>query len=401
MIFNDTMFAKMHEATRLLQSQGPMAATAAIQRALHGAGLSGGMPHFDWGTPPMREPDAPLHDINPPPEQPSGDMPQGADILSRLRKLAGEKWAGKSAAQPVEDVVFDQAPGKFLAGSCSNSAGTRSYKLYVPSSYTGQEELPLIVMLHGCKQNPDDFAAGTRMNQVAEENHCLVVYPGQAQGANMSNCWNWFKEGEQQRDRGEPSIIADITRKILADYKVDRRRVYIAGLSAGGAMAAIMADSYPDLYAAVGIHSGLPAGAAHDLPSAFAAMRGAAPGRRKAATDPGKSMPVIVFHGDRDHTVNPANGKQALAQCAADNTTAPAGEAGSGIRVEKGQVPNGRRYTRSIQMDERGHPVAEHWVIHGAGHAWSGGSRQGSYTDPQGPNAAKEMVRFFILQRRV
>ncbi|QAU33701.1 PHB depolymerase family esterase [Janthinobacterium sp. 17J80-10] len=400
MRLNDTMFATMREATQLLQSQGPMAATAAIQRALQGAGLSGGMPHFDWNAPPMRAPGTPLHDINPAPEEKSGAVPQGADILSRLRNLAGGKWAGKSAAQPVEDVVFDRAPGQFLAGSCSNSAGTRSYKLYIPSGYTGQEEVPLIVMLHGCKQNPDDFAAGTRMNQVAEENNCLVVYPGQVQGANMSNCWNWFKAGEQQRDRGEPSIIADITRKILADYKVDGRRVYIAGLSAGGAMAAIMADSYPELYAAVGIHSGLPAGAAHDLPSAFAAMRGASPGRRKSAPASGKGMPVIVFHGDRDHTVNPSNGEQALAQCAADGTTAPVGTTEPGIKVEKGQVPNGRSFTRSIQVDDKGNPVAEHWVVHGAGHAWSGGSRQGSYTDPQGPNAAKEMVRFFTLQRR-
>ena len=399
MRLDDTMLAKMREATQLLQSQGPMAATAAIQRALQGAGLPGGMPHFDWGAAPMPEPDT-LHDINPAPEHKSDTMPQGADILSRLRNLAGGKWAGKFTAQPVEDVVFDQAPGQFLAGSCSNSAGTRNYKLYIPSGYTGQEALPLIVMLHGCKQNPDDFAAGTRMNQVAEENNCLVVYPGQTQGANMSHCWNWFKAGEQQRDRGEPSIIADITRKILADYKVAPDRVYIAGLSAGGAMAAILADSYPDLYAAVGIHSGLPAGAAHDLPSAFAAMRGVATGRRASGPGSGKNMPVIVFHGDRDHTVNPANGEQALAQCVADNTSPPAGATEPGVKMEKGQVPNGRSYTRTVRHDDSGKPIAEHWVIHGAGHAWSGGSSQGSYTDPKGPHAAKEMVRFFSLQRR-
>lgn len=404
---DDTMFAKMREATQILQSQGPMAATAAIQRALHGADLAGGMPHFDWAAPPMPPmPPMPqagtLHDINPAPESKTGAMPQGADILSRLRNLAGAKWAGKSAAQPVEDVIFEVPPGQFLTGSCSNSAGTRAYKLYVPSSYTGQEALPLIVMLHGCKQNPDDFAAGTRMNEVAEENQCLVVYPGQAQGANISNCWNWFKAGEQQRDRGEPSIIADITRKILADYKVDRRRVYVAGLSAGGAMAAIMAENYPELYAAAGIHSGLPAGAAHDLPSAFAAMRGMR-GTGGAVSSSGKSMPVIVFHGDRDQTVNPSNGEQALAQCVADqaeNLTPPAGIQASDLKVETGKVPNGRSYTKTVQYDDAGKAIAEHWLVHGAGHAWSGGSSQGSYTDPKGPHAAQEMVRFFRLHRQ-
>lgn len=405
MKLDDTMLAQMREATRLLQSQGPMAATAAIQRALHGAGMPGGMPHFDW-TPPSRPGAGTLHDINPASEAQPAGMPGGADILSRLRKLAAGKWQGNSMAQPVEDAIVDAAPGQFLAGSCSNSAGTRAYKLYIPSGYTGQEELPLIVMLHGCKQNPDDFAAGTRMNQVAEENNCLVVYPGQAQGANISNCWNWFKSGEQQRDRGEPSIIADITRKILADYKVDKRRVYVAGLSAGGAMAAIMADNYPDLYAAVGIHSGLPAGAAHDLPSAFAAMRSGKTGIRAGGTGLRKGMPVIVFHGDRDQTVNPCNGEQALAQCVADtpettgNAAPSSGAQASRLKVETGQVPHGRNYTRTVQYDDTGKAIAEHWIIHGAAHAWSGGSGHGSYTDPKGPPAAKEMLRFFSLHRQ-
>ena len=210
-------------------------------------------------------------------------------------------------------IALPKRKGTVLAASCTNHAGTRAYKVYVPSTYNGQA-LPLIVMLHGCKQNPDDFAAGTGMNAIAEQNDCFVVYPAQAHAANGSNCWNWFKAEDQQRDRGEPSIIADITRDVIREYHIDPSRVYVAGLSAGGAMAAIMGATYPELYAAIGIHSGLPVGAAHDLPSAFAAMKngGATKEPRNAREAP---IPVIVFHGDRDTTVHPRNGEQALAQC--------------------------------------------------------------------------------------
>jgi poly(hydroxyalkanoate) depolymerase family esterase len=281
---------------------------------------------------------------------------------------------------------------RFEDRTYANEAGSRPYKLYVPSGYTGQA-LPLVVMLHGCTQSPDDFAAGTRMNELAEEEMFLVAYPAQTQTANMSKCWNWFSAGDQQRDQGEPSLIAGITRQILRDFPVESGRVYIAGLSAGGAAAAVMGANYPDLYAAIGVHSGLACGAASDMPSAFAAMRqGGSVGAGGPHHHGGSkgAVPTIVFHGDRDTTVNPVNGDQVIAQAKAT--------ADLRTTVSRGAASGGIGYTRTVQADESGRPMLEQWVLHGAGHAWSGGSPAGSYTEPRGPDASREMMRFFLEQ---
>ena len=227
-----------------------------------------------------------------------------------------------------------------------------------------------------------------------------ILYPAQAQSANHSKCWNWFKAGDQNREQGEPSLIAGMTREVCASHSVDPRRVYVAGLSAGGAMAVTMGVRYPDLYAAVGIHSGLPHAVACDLPSALAAMQtgGASPlGRQAKGSSGTPPFPAIVFHGDRDTTVHPCNGDQVIAQCAGPAAAKPPQDgANSRVTVEQGKVPNGHAYTRTIHHQPDGRPIAEHWLIHGAGHAWSGGSSHGSYTDPKGPDAARQMLRFFL-----
>ncbi|MGK5074462.1 extracellular catalytic domain type 1 short-chain-length polyhydroxyalkanoate depolymerase [Janthinobacterium sp. ZB1P44] len=410
------MLAQMRTATRNLMGSGPAAATEAIQKALSAAGLA---PQAAA----TQAPPQPMRDINPPPaqartQQPHADAAPEApaapptpaqaaqdfaqDFMARLGVPAG--LGQHSFDMPSFDLPNFHPPGfnapaatpaeipagaQFIDGVYRNHAGTRSYKLYIPSSYHGQA-MPLIVMLHGCTQNPDDFAAGTQMNALAEEKECFVVYPAQTQGANSSRCWNWFNAIDQQRDQGEPSLIAGIAQQVIDEYPVNEREVFVAGLSAGGAMAVIVGTLYPDLFAAVGVHSGLPFASAQDLPSALAAMKGGAmPNAQRKA--PAGGVPIIVFHGDRDTTVNPRNGDELIAQGVRSQAGGKAAKAAS----VDGSVPNGHRYTRTTHSQADGSPLGEHWVIHGAGHAWSGGSNNGSYTDGKGPDASREMLRFF------
>jgi poly(hydroxyalkanoate) depolymerase family esterase len=378
----------LREAKRLTQAGQLTEATALLRRMFRGErrpAAESPAPNC-IRLPGRMPPTIDLEAIDPgaPAEAPTATLRRRPPLFDRAKDGT---WLGLRGVKHTPASVADIAPegAKLIEGIYSNPAGSRTYKLFVPSGYHGQP-VPLVVMLHGCTQSPDDFAAGTRMNFIAEEQTCLVVYPAQCSDANPSKCWNWFRSADQRRDEGEPSLIAGITRQVMQHYSVDPKRVFVAGLSAGGAAAAIMGKTYSDLYAAVGIHSGLAYGAATDMPSAFAAMRQGGAGRRQAGPA-GPTVPAIIFHGDHDTTVHPDNGAQAVKQAIGSTRTQK--------KVLRGQIPGGHGYTRTIH-DDGEHEILEYWNIHGAGHAWSGGSPAGSYTDPEGPNATKEMLRFFL-----
>jgi poly(hydroxyalkanoate) depolymerase family esterase len=340
----------MTEATRLTRSGRLAEATALIQRTLGrkagGAVDSGGPLSPPWAT-----------------------LPEGAP-LPAAEAAARPGPAAEAAARPGP-------AGRFTAASFTGPAGTRGYNLYVPSGYGGQA-VPLVVMLHGCTQTAADFAAGTRMNQLAERDTFLVAYPEQAGAANQQRCWNWFLPAHQRRDAGEPSLLAGITRQVMGSHQVDPGRVFVAGLSAGGAMAAVLAATYPDLFTAAGIHSGLAYGSARDVASAFAAMRDGPPSGGPATA--GGTVPLIVFQGERDTTVAPANAAALLSPWSGS---------------ARPEVVSGPGWTRSVYRDGDGHLAAEWWSVQRLGHAWSGGSPEGSFTKPAGPDASAELVRFF------
>jgi poly(hydroxyalkanoate) depolymerase family esterase len=388
---NKDMLARMLRATELTRSGRLADATALIQAALGNPGPS--------ATPSAHSSDSSDDVIEgecvevTTPRQGAERVPATVRPAARLAdglKDLLHRWKspGADAPDPAGQPSDADASGQFIAGLYANAAGERAYKLYIPSDYAAGRSLPLIVMLHGCTQGPDDFAAGTRMNRLAEERGCFVLYPAQSNGANHARCWNWFRREDQVRGRGEPSIIAGLTRDVVQRFGIDDRRVYIAGLSAGGAMAAVMAVTYPELYAAAGIHSGLACGSAHDLPSALAAMRGMP---AVGAAGASHATPTIVFHGDRDRTVHPRNGADVIAR-----SEHREGGPGGQVSCERGQAPGGHAYTRTVHRDAAGRVRLEHWLVHGGGHAWFGGSPAGSHTDARGPDASAEMVRFFL-----
>ncbi len=288
----------------------------------------------------------------------SGLKDRGMGDLPGLSGLAGGK-TGRAAPVP------EGAKVESLRHETPH--GSRDYRLFVPSPREGGP-VGLVVMLHGCTQSPEDFALGTRMDLAAEKAGFVVAYPGQTGSHNMQSCWNWFRAEDQTRDRGEPAILASLAAALAERFDL-AGHVHAAGLSAGGAMAAILAETHPDIFASVGIHSGLPAGSARDMPSAFAAMRG------QGSAGGAPKLRAIVFHGMADGTVSPRNAEILV----------------PGDGVETKHHSGARSWTRLTTAEG-----SELWLVEGAGHAWFGGDAGGSYADPAGPDASAEMLRFFM-----
>jgi poly(hydroxyalkanoate) depolymerase family esterase len=282
------------------------------------------------------------------------------------------------------------------------------FKVYVPSGYKAGTAVPLMVMLHGCTQNADDFAAGTQMNALAEEKKFIVLYPEMSNTDNANRCWNWFDDSNQHRGSGEPAIIKGMVDWVKSRYSINSNKVYVAGLSAGAAMSVIMGVTYPDVFKGVGVGAGLEYDSANSLIDGLAAMKLGGPDpdmQGKAAYNEmgiyKRRIPVIVFHGTSDMTVDQVNASQVIGQWAQTNDLADDGSDNDSVdsnadQTITGAVTNGRSYTRFIYNDKKGRSVMEKWMVNGMGHAWSGGSASGSYTDPSGPNATRIMWDFFV-----
>jgi poly(hydroxyalkanoate) depolymerase family esterase len=401
---NSDFARAMHRATASVRAQNLSEATAIIQAALavpvfreaaSAAAASAGSPRIDPAVEDAESVEGPsrtVHLYRGPRRSPARVRRPLGEVVRTLRE--GRRSLGlfdlhSPTTPPIPRPPAPELPDgtTFTWRSHTCAAGTRQYRLFVPSCRT-DELRGLVVMLHGCKQDPDDFAAGTGMNLLAEEHCLLVAYPGQSGTANVSGCWNWFDPAHQSRDAGEPAILASLTGEIVAEYGVRSDRVFVAGLSAGGAMAAVLAETHPELFAAVGIHSGLAYRSASDVMSAFAAMRGEGGSKRSGR---GRAMGprLIVFHGTADRTVHPCNAESIV-------TSARAAVPHGASHEVCGRSDNGRGFTRSVVEAPDGTSRVEFWLIEGGGHAWSGGDPAGSYTDPNGPVASAEMLRFFL-----
>ena len=310
----------------------------------------------------------------------------------------------------VHPTTTHASSGTFTQYTYNGSAGSRPYYVYTPANYQVGTPVPLIVMLHGCTQTPTDFANGTQMNALADQDQFIVVYPQQTSTYNSLECWNWFQPADQSRGSGEPAIIAGIVQTVeqtTSQWTINTNRVYVAGMSAGACMAVIMGATYPDLFAAIGVHSGLEYQAATSETAATTAESQGGPNPTtqgqaayNAMGSAAREVPTIDFQGQSDYTVYPVNGDQVIEQWMetdhlASNNTYNASFS-SPSTTTNGQVSGGYSYTTETWNDNKGTEIEEYWKINSMGHAWSGGSSSGSYTDSKGPSATNAMYNFFM-----
>lgn len=313
------------------------------------------------------------------------------DALARAGLMPEAKTSPRadSVFRPASTTAED--PGRFFWCDSEQSAGALRYKLFVPQSYAASAaKVPLIVMLHGCTQDPDDFALGTQMNALAESGTALVAYPQQPAQANVQKCWNWFRPEDQSRGSGEPERISAIVRQIIGEYRVDTRKVFVAGLSAGGAMAVILGRCYPDLFAAIAVHSGLPYACANNVVSALSVMRDAKSAHGSQARSP-LAMPTLVICGDGDKTVDPGNSDAIVDEAVRDWPSNDQLTRDAPTSTTAG----GRGATCATFRNAAGRVVIESWKVSGGGHTWFGGDARGSHTDASGPSASELIVQFF------
>ena len=313
---------------------------------------------------------------------------------------------GQTRKQPAKKVKPPGA-GRWLTARYLSAAGSRPYAVYVPHGLRRTTPAPLLVLLHGCGQGPADFAAATRFNQLADRHGVVLLYPEQTTAYHAQRCWRWFERAHQGRTLGEPALLAGLTQQVVADtrrWRIDPSRVYVAGLSAGGAMALVLGATYPDLYAAVGVHSAPPYRSAADRSTALRAMAGrASPLLPPAGAS--RMPPTIIFQGSADSTVYAVNAKQVAEQWLAFHQAAASGP-GDPDRITRSlstaeRSSGGRRYTVTRWYTARGRKQLEAWNVVGLAHAWSGGAASGSFSDPSGPRASTEMWRFLAAYRLV
>jgi len=299
----------------------------------------------------------------------------------------------------------------WIRGRARAAGGSRAYKLWAPATIETEKASPLVMLLHGCALDAQAMTEISGMNEVAEANRFLVVYPEQSRRANLLKCWNWFHPKHQTRDRGEPSILAAIIEQVCSRFRVDLDRIYIAGVSAGGAMAVIAGATYPDLFAAIAVCAGGEFKAATSVATGLSVMKHGGPDplqqgqsafeamRAGLARKKKRRMPVIAFHGTADARVNPVNTEQIIAQWSATNACLAAQQGETDFSLSEqtvaGQVATGYAYKRRIYTDQRGELLMESWIIDGLGHAWPGSPQAHKYGDPKGPVAAREIWRFF------